>query len=173
MPPPLRAGGIPGCAWRQVRPALATRGDQRNAEVAGDRVQDRRMTEKVQMSAVLHHHDAARRDTRRRHQRVVGGEDRELARRSALGIVRCTEGHEPADAAPVAELHQMASDEPTEAVADDVYLRCARLDAYRLDHLSEARSETLVIDAWSIREAREVADAPAREEALQGREVRA
>src|SRR5262249_35213026 len=118
-----------------------------------------------------HDHPAAS-VRRRRHERVVRGEDRELSRRSSLRVVRRAERDEPADAASVAELDEVAGDETAEAMADDVHTRGAGVPADLLDLPGEPGDEALVVDAGQVGEAREVPDATAREETWQEEEVR-
>src|SRR5262249_49573096 len=149
--------GLPGGA------DLGKAGRHRHAEEARDGVEHRRMPQKVEVPAVLDHDHPAASVCGRRHDRVVRGEDRELSCRSSLRVVRRAEGDEPADAAPVAELDEVAGDETAEAVADDVYPRGARVPADLLDPPGEPGDEALVVDAGRVREAREVPDATARE----------
>src|SRR5262245_65040342 len=93
-------------------------GHHRHAEEARDRVEHRRVPQEVQVPAVLDHDYPAASMRGRRYDRVVCAEDRELSSRSSLRVVRGAEGDEPADAAPVAELDEVAGDETAEAVAD-------------------------------------------------------
>src|SRR5262249_12568457 len=118
--------------------------------------------QEVQVPAVLDHDHPAASVRGRRHERVVRGEDRELSRRSSLRVVRGAEGDEPADAAPVAELDEVAGDETAQAVADDVHPRGARVPADLLDPPGEPGDEALVVDAGRVGKAREVPDATAR-----------
>src|SRR5262249_56361150 len=69
---------------------------------------------------------------------------------------RGAEGDEPADAAPVAELDEVAGDETAEAVANDVHPRGALVSADLLDPPGEPGDEALVVDAGRVGEAREV-----------------
>src|SRR5262249_1883619 len=92
--------------------------------------------------------------------------------RSSLRVVGRAEGDEPADAAPIAELDEVAGDETAEAVADDVHPRGARVPAHLLDPPGEPGDEALVVDAGRVGEAREGPNAMAREEASQDEEVR-
>ena len=56
-----------------------------------------------------------------------------------LAVVRSAERDQPAHAALVPEVDQKASDEPSEAVADDVHERRPRIAAHR--SISRARGE--------------------------------
>src|SRR5262249_39675154 len=109
-------------------------------------------------------------------ERVVRGEDRELARRSSLRVVRRAERDEPADTAAVAELDEVTHDEAAEAVADDVDPPDAGLPAHFLDPLGEpgARGwystrgrQAVVVEAGTVGKSREIPGATAREEASQ------
>src|SRR5881409_2158430 len=112
------------------------------------------------MADVGHHADPAVRALQWRHdQWVVGTEDRQLLLRKAGCIVRGAERHEPANERTATGLRQVARDEATQAVPDEVHVGGPRRTADAFDCAPELVREALVVEARPVREAREVADA--------------